>query len=47
MNEIAYEGEDSRSSSGWWLLFLVGLLSIVVGVIILCASLATASTPWP
>ena len=35
MNEIAYETEGSGSSSGWWLLFLVGLLSIVVGVIIL------------
>ncbi len=35
MIETVHETESSETGSGWWLLFLVGLLSIVVGVIIL------------
>jgi uncharacterized membrane protein HdeD (DUF308 family) len=35
MAENVSEAQGSRSNSGWWLLFLLGLASIVVGVVIL------------
>jgi uncharacterized membrane protein HdeD (DUF308 family) len=35
MNETPYQAEVKAFTGGWWLLLLVGLLSIVAGVIIL------------
>jgi len=35
MNETQYEAEVKELTWGWWLLFLVGVLSMVAGVIIL------------
>jgi uncharacterized membrane protein HdeD (DUF308 family) len=35
MNETPYQAEAKALTSGWWLLLLVGLLSIAAGVIVL------------